>query len=55
MTLDAPRIVLNVSCEMRINHEIHSSWQAQYLVKLGDDSCCFVQCTGHFICDAHQS
>ena len=38
----------------RINHEIHFAWQAQYLVKLEDDSCC-AQCTGRFICDADQS
>ena len=34
MTLVTPRIVHSVSCVMRINHEIHFSWQAQYLVKL---------------------
>ena len=33
MTLVAPRIVNSVSCVTRINHEIHFSWQAQYLVK----------------------
>ena len=33
MTHVAPRIVNNVSCVTRINHEIHFSWQAQYLVK----------------------
>ena len=40
MTLVAPRIVNDVSYVMRINHEIHFAWQAQYLVKLEDDSCC---------------
>ena len=36
----APRIVNDVSYVMRINHEIHVAWQAQYLVRLeGDDSC----------------
>ena len=30
----APRIVNDVSYETRINHEIHFTWQAQYLVKL---------------------
>ena len=34
MTRVAPRIVNNVSCVKRINHEIHFSWQAQYLLKL---------------------
>ena len=29
----APRIVNDVSYVMRINHEIHFSWQAQHLVK----------------------
>ena len=37
MTLVAPRIVNDVSYVMRINHEIHFAWQAQYLVKLEDD------------------
>ena len=40
MTLVAPRIVNDVSYVMRINHEIHFAWQAQYLVKLEEDSCC---------------
>ena len=30
----APRIVNDVSYLMRINHEIHFAWQAQYLMKL---------------------
>ena len=34
----APRIVLDVSFETRINHGSHFSWQAQYLMKLQDDS-----------------
>ena len=33
MTAVAPRIVTSVSCVKRIDHESHSSWQAQYLVK----------------------
>ena len=33
MLTAAPRIVNNVSYVMRINHEIHFAWQAQYLVK----------------------
>ena len=40
----APRIVNDVSYVMRINHEIHFAWQAQYLVKLEDDSCCSAHC-----------
>ena len=44
MTLVAPRIVNDVSYVMRINHEIHFAWQAQYLVKLEDDSCCSAHC-----------
>ena len=40
MLLVAPRIVNSVSCVKRIQHEIHFSWQAQYLVRLEDDSCC---------------
>ena len=55
MTLVAPRIVNDVSYVMRINHEIHFAWQAQYLVKLEDDSCCSAHCKGPFICDADQS
>ena len=34
MTPVAPRIVNNVSCVKKINHDIHFSWQAQCLVKL---------------------
>ena len=33
MTPVALRIVNDVSYVTRINHEIHLSWQAQYLVK----------------------
>ena len=46
MTLVAPRIVNDVSYVMRINHEIHFAWQAQYLVKLEDDSCFSAHCNG---------
>ena len=35
--MHAPRIVNDVSCVTRINHEIHFAWQAQYLVKLERD------------------
>ena len=44
MTLVAPRIVTDVSYLMRINHEIHFAWQAQYLVKLDCGSCCSAHC-----------
>ena len=37
MTYVAPRIVNSVSCVKRIQHEIHFSWQAQYLVRLDGD------------------
>ena len=39
-----PRIVTSVSCVKRIQHGIHFSWQAQYLVKLEDDFGCSAQC-----------
>ena len=42
--LVALRIVNDVSNVMRINHEIHFAWQAQYLVKLEGDACCSAQC-----------
>ena len=40
----APRIANDVSYAMRINHEIHFAWQAQYLVKLEAAFCCSAQC-----------
>ena len=51
----APRIVNDVSSVMRINHEIHFAWQAQYLVKLDCDSCCSAHCKWRFMWDAGQS
>ena len=36
----APRIVNDVAYAMRINHEIHFVWQAQYLLRLEGDACC---------------
>ena len=44
MTHVAPRIVNNVSFVSRINHEIHFSWQAQYLVSLDYDTCYSAHC-----------
>ena len=44
MTYVALRSVNSVSCVKRIQHEIHFAWQAQYLVKLEDDSCCSAHC-----------
>ena len=44
MTLVAPHIVNNVAYVMRINYEIYFAWQAQYLVKLEDNSCCSAHC-----------
>ena len=38
------RIVSDLSCARRINHEIHFAWQAQYLVKLEGGSCCYAHC-----------
>ena len=41
----APRIVNSVSCvKRRIQHGIHFSWQAQYLVRLGDVACRTAHC-----------
>ena len=54
VTLLAPRIGNDVSYVMRINHEIHFAWQAQYLVKLEGDSCCSAHCKWRFICEADQ-
>ena len=34
----APRVVLHVSFETRINHGSQFSWQAQYLAMLEDDT-----------------
>ena len=51
----APLIVNDVSCEMRINHEIHFAWRGQYVVKLHCDPCCSAHCKCRFICDADPS
>ena len=40
----ALRIVNDVSYVMRINHEIHFAWQAQYLVRLEGVDCCSAHC-----------
>ena len=40
----APRIVNDVAYAMRINHEIHFAWLAQYLVRLEGDACCSMHC-----------
>ena len=40
----APRIVNDVSYVTQINHESHFAWQAQYLVRLAADACCFAHC-----------
>ena len=55
VTLLAPRIENDVSCVMRINHEINFAWQAQYLVSLKGDFSCSPHCKCPFICDADQS
>ena len=36
----AKRIVNDVASVMRINHEIHFAWQAEYLLRLEGDACC---------------
>ena len=55
MTSHAPRIENDVSYVMRINHEIHFAWQAQYLVSLKGDFTCSPHCKCPLICDADQS
>ena len=40
----APRVVNDVSYAMRINHEVHFAWQAQYLLKLEAAFCCSAHC-----------
>ena len=40
----APRIVNDVSSVMWINQESHFVWQAQYLVMLEGNRCCFAHC-----------
>ena len=42
--LVAPRIVNDVSDVTDIDHENHSSWQAQYLVRLAGDACSSAHC-----------
>ena len=54
MTLVAPHIVNSVSCVTRINHAIHFSWQAQYLVSLDNDICCSAHCKERFMCEEDQ-
>ena len=44
MTPVAPRIVNDVSCVMRINHESDFVWQARYSVTLEKHLCCSAQC-----------
>ena len=36
----APRIVNDVSYVSTVNHDSHSAWQAQYLVRWEGESCC---------------
>ena len=55
VTLVAPRIVMDVSCETRINHQSHLAWQTQYLVMLEGDSCCSAHCNGRFMWDKDRS
>ena len=46
----APRNVTDVSYVIPINHDCHSSWLAQYLVRLEGHTCCSACCTGCFMC-----
>ena len=52
MTFVAPRIVNDVSYVTRINHEIHFSWQAQYLLKL---ECHFLWQAQHLVIDSRSA
>ena len=40
MALVAPRIGNSISCAKRFDHESHFAWQAQYLVRLDNGTCC---------------
>ena len=44
MTPVAPRIVNSVSNVTRIIDEVDFLWQAQYLVRLDNDTCCSAHC-----------
>ena len=44
MTPVAPRIVNSVSYVTRIMDEVDFLWQAQYLVRLDNDTCCSAHC-----------
>ena len=44
MTPVALRIVNSVSFGTRNPDESHFSWQAQYLVRLDNDTCCSAHC-----------
>ena len=44
MTLVAPRVVNDVSYVTRINDEGDFSWQAQYLLRLDNDTRCSAHC-----------
>ena len=44
MTPVPSRIVNSASCVKRISYENHFSWQAQYLVRLENDTCCSAHC-----------
>ena len=40
----APRIGNDVSYVTRIDDASHFAWQAQYLVRLEGDACCYAHC-----------
>ena len=52
LTLLSPRIVNDASNVTRINHEIHFTWQVQYLVRFQVDFACCAHWKWWFICDA---
>ena len=47
----APRIVNDVSYVSMNNTVIPFAWQAQSLVRLQGDACCFAHCKWRFICE----
>ena len=49
MTPVAPCIVNDVSYVARIYHKIHFSWQAQYLLRLANNTCYSAHYKLHFM------
>ena len=40
-----------ISCVKRFDHESHFAWQALYLVRLEDDTCCSAHSKLRFMCE----